>query len=155
MPNSPLPWPHAPKHQLNETGTYFVTAATYRKHHHFSGAKRLEVLQRGLLKLTAKFGWRLEAWAISSNHYHFIAQTPPNQEGPKTLSSMLKELHQKTAVWINRVDQSPSQKIWHKYWDTKLSFQRSYLARLNYVHQNAVKHRLVSTENQYPWCSAQ
>ena len=32
--------------------------------------------------------------------------------------------------------------------------QRSYLARLNYVHQNAVKHGLVPVANQYRWCSA-
>jgi putative transposase len=38
--------------------------------------------------------------------------------------------------------------------DTKLGQQRSYLARLNYVHQNAVKHGLVSVACQYPWCSA-
>jgi len=25
---------------------------------------------------------------------------------------------------------------------------------LNYVHQNAVKHRLVPVASQYPWCSA-
>jgi putative transposase len=28
------------------------------------------------------------------------------------------------------------------------------LARLNYVHQNPVKHGLVLVANQYPWCSA-
>jgi putative transposase len=27
-------------------------------------------------------------------------------------------------------------------------------ARLNYVHQNPVKHGLVQVANQYPWCSA-
>ena len=155
MPNPSPPWPHAPPHQLNEAGTYFVTAATHLKHHHFRGAKRLAVLQRGLLILTEKFGWQLEAWAIFSNHYHFVAQTPSTLQGPKTLFTMLKELHQKTATWINRLDQSPSRKIWHNYWDTKLNFQRSYLARLNYVHQNAVKHQLVTKANQYPWCSAQ
>ena len=36
----------------------------------------------------------------------------------------------------------------------KLTYQKSYLARLNYVHQNAVKHGLVPVANQYPWCSA-
>jgi hypothetical protein len=30
----------------------------------------------------------------------------------------------------------------------------SNLARLNYVHQNPVKHGLVPVANQYPWCSA-
>src|SRR5688572_7439194 len=55
------PWPHAPRHQLSQSGTYFVTAATYFKVHHFRGAKRLTVLERGLLKLTAQFGWHPEA----------------------------------------------------------------------------------------------
>ena len=31
---------------------------------------------------------------------------------------------------------------------------KSYLARLNYVHQNPVKHGLVRVANQYRWCSA-
>jgi putative transposase len=40
------------------------------------------------------------------------------------------------------------------FWDTKLTYEKSYLARLHYVHQNAVKHGLVSVANQYQWCSA-
>ena len=44
--------------------------------------------------------------------------------------------------------------MWHNFWDTKLTFEKSYLARLNYVHQNAVKHVLVPAANQYRWCSA-
>jgi len=37
---------------------------------------------------------------------------------------------------------------------TRLTYQHAYLARLKYVHQNAVRHGLVATGNQYPWCSA-
>jgi len=37
---------------------------------------------------------------------------------------------------------------------TPFSYEKSYLARLNYVHHNAVKHGLVRLANQYPWCSA-
>jgi hypothetical protein len=35
MPTPETPWPHAPTHQLSESGTYFVTAGTYLKDHHF------------------------------------------------------------------------------------------------------------------------
>ena len=42
----------------------------------------------------------------------------------------------------------------YEFWDTRLTFEKSWLARLNYVHQNPVKHRLVLVANQYPWCSA-
>jgi putative transposase len=154
MAEPKTPWPHAPTHQLSERGAYFVTASTYRKEHHFRSARRLRVLHRGLLALTAKFGWRLEAWAVFSNHYHFIAHSPANEEDATSLDSMLRMLHVKTAGWINKLDKSPERQVWFNFRDTKLTHQRSYFARLNYVHQNAVKHKLVSVACQYPWCSA-
>lgn len=48
----------------------------------------------------------------------------------------------------------PGRKVWHNYFETRLTHQKSYLARLNYVHQNAVRHGLVPVAAQYPWCSA-
>ena len=147
-------WPHAPTHVLSEQGVYFVTAATYEKAHYFCGGDRLAVLHRGLLRVAHDFGWRLEAWAVFSNHYHFVAHSPPTNENAESLPEMISVLHAKTAGWINRLDRAPGRQVWQNYWETKLTFQRSYLARLNYVHQNAVKHRLVAVANQYPWCSA-
>src|SRR4051794_29741041 len=68
-----LDWPHAPTHRLSEYGTYFVATGTYLKPHHFRGPERLDYLQRELLSRLAKDGWQLEAWAVFSNHYHFVA----------------------------------------------------------------------------------
>ena len=147
-------WPHAPAHRLSEGGVFFVTGATYRKALLFKEPKRLDVLQRGLLKLADRFGWRLEAWAIFANHYHFIAHSPEDAPGAETLSPMLACLHEKTAKWINRLDAAPGRKVWHNFRDTRLTYERSYLARLAYVHGNAVHHRLVPVANQYRWCSA-
>src|SRR5437870_13030178 len=154
MSKTGLPWPHAPTHQLSESGTYFLTASTYRKAHHFRGAERLRVLHRGLLTLMHKYGWELEAWAVFSNHYHFVAHSPDDPKGARSLSQVLGVLHVRTAGWINRLDRTPARKVSHNFWDTKLTYQKSYLARLNYVHQNAVKHGLVPVANQYLWCSA-
>jgi putative transposase len=151
---SGLPWPHAPMHQLSESGTYFVTASTYRKAHHFRGADRLRVLHRGLVTLPRRYGWFLEAWAAFSNHYHFVARSPPDAPDASNLSEMLSTLHVKTAEWVNKLDRTPGRRVWFNYRETQLTYQNSYLARLNYVHQNAVKHGLVSVANQYPWCSA-
>ena len=154
MPDLEMPWPHAPKHQLSENGAYFVTAGTYLKAHYFRTTQRLDILQRGLLLVAREFGWELEAWAIFSNHYHFVAHSPIDSANAKSLSQMLGLLHTRTARWMNRLDHAPARKVWHNFWDTKLTYQKSYLARLNYVHQNAVKHGLVPVANQYVWCSA-
>jgi len=135
-------------------GTYFATIGTYLRAHHFQGAQRLSVLHRGLLTVARDFGWHFEAWAVFSNHYHFVAHSPDTAEDATSLSPMLKVLHVKTAEWVNKLDKTPGRKVWHNFRETRLTYQKSYLARLNYVHQNAVKHRLVLVANQYPWCSA-
>ncbi len=149
-----IPWPHAPLHKLSASGTYFVTAGTYLKKHHFRGSARLRVLHRGLLKVARDFDWQLEAWAVFSNHYHFVAHSPREENGAESLSQMLGLLHEKTAKWINRLDSTSGRQVWHNFWETRLTYEKSYLARLNYVHQNPVKHGLVRVANQYPWCSA-
>ena len=147
-------WPHAPEHRLQEKGAYYVTAGTYQKQHYFRDPARLDVLQRGLLQLAHKHNWRLEAWAIFSNHYHFVAHAPVTSDDASSLRTMLSLLHEKTAKWINKLDATPGRKVWHNYWETRLSYEKSYHARLNYTHQNPVKHGLVPVANQYRWCSA-
>ncbi len=138
-------------HRLGERGTYFVTASTYRKEHFVRGAERLQVLQRGLLTLAREYGWQLEAWAVFSNHYHFVAQSPEDSE---SLRSMLRNLHGRLSGWLNKLDHTPARKVWFNFRETQLTYEKSYLARLAYVHQNPVHHRLVPVANAYPWCSA-
>ena len=70
------------------------------------------------------------------------------------LRKFLTHLHADSARELNRLGQKAGRTVWHNFWDTRLTYERSYLARLNYVHQNAVKHGLVSAANQYHWCSA-
>lgn len=154
MPAPKTPWPHAPTHQLSQRGTFFVTASTLHKVHHFRGARRLGVLHRGLLTVARDFGWQLEAWAVFSNHYHFVAHSPSTATDAESLSPMLKTLHVKASGWVNDLDGTPERQVWFNFRETRLTYQRSYFARLNYTHQNAVKHGLVPVANQYPWCSA-
>ena len=152
MPHTP--WPHAPLHRLAEGGTFFVTVGTYQKQHHFVQRSRISVLHRGLLTVCRDFGWHIEAWAVFSNHYHFVAHSPPKELGANSLSRMLGTLHEKTAKWVNKLDGTVGRKVWYNFRETRLTFEKSYLARLNYTHRNAVKHGLVPVANQYPWCSA-
>ena len=149
-----MPWPHAPTHQLALGGTYFVTASTYQRAHHFRGSERLQVLHNGLLTVAHEYGWQLEAWAVFSNHYHFVAHSPAQESTAQSLKPMLKTLHTRTAGWVNRLDRVPERQVWFNSRETNLTYLNSYFARLNYTHQNPVKHGLVPVANQYPWCSA-
>ena len=55
---------------------------------------------------------------------------------------------------MNQWDAQEGRKVWHNYWDSFITFHKSYLARLNYVHTNPVHHGLVEKASAYPWCSA-
>ena len=138
-------------HRLSEHGTYIVTAGTYSKEHFFRGTDRLDYLESKLLGLAKRFGWDLEAWAVFSNHYHFVGSSRADSENLRTF---LKHLHAESAIEVNQLDERRTRQVWFNFWDTKLTYEKSYLARLNYVHQNAARHRLVPVANQYQWCSA-
>ena len=144
-------WHHAPMHVLLEQGVYMVTSGTYRKAHFFRSPERRDLLLERIQLCVFERGWELQAWAVMANHYHFIALSP---DDPATLRRVLNKLHMTTAKAVNELDGMPGRKVWHEYWDTHLTIERSYLARLNYVNQNPVHHGLVQVASQYRWCSA-
>ena len=147
----PKDWPHAPVHRLSEHGIYFVTAGTYLKERLLNTPAKLDLVERLLLSLSKQRRWQLEAWAVMSNHYHFVARGAPDST---PMSEFLRELHSCSAIALNQLDGVGRRKVWYNFRDTRLTHQYSYLARLKYVHQNAVKHGLVPVANQYRWCSA-
>jgi len=144
-------WHHAPPHKLIERGIYMVTAGTLHKEHFFQDPARLQLLHDRLLEYAAEFRWELQAWAVFSNHYHFVAASPDN---PATLSKFLGKLHMKTAQAVNILDRAPGRKVWYQFWDSHITFENSYWPRLRYVQENAVRHGLVLVASEYPWCSA-
>ncbi len=129
-----------------------ITAGTYGKEHHFLGTNRLGYFHDFLLSTVAEFQWRLEAWAVFSNHYHFIAEAPP--AGSDSLRPMLRKLHSISAKWVNAQDGTPARKVWHNFLESHIVTENSHLARLHYVHANAVHHKVALVANEYPWCSA-
>ena len=136
---------------MSDHGIYFVTAGTLYKVRLFHDAARLDLLEFKLLTLAEKYQWQVEAWAVFANHYHLVCRGCP---ASLDLGKYLKHLHSDTARELNRLDHQEGRKVWHNFRETKLTFEKSYLVRLHYVHQNAVKHGLVLVANQYQWCSA-
>ncbi len=87
-----------------------------------------------------------------ANHYHFLATSP--KDSAESLREWLREFHRSAAVRVNALSNSPGQRVWMNFRDSRITHQTSYLARLHYINTNPVKHGLVVRANDYPWCSA-
>jgi len=132
-----------------------MTAGTYLKAPLFTGKLRLDFLHNTLMKTAIEQGWQLEAWAVFANHYHFVARRLPSHfNSTTTLREMVSQVHQETSTWMNGADAAQGRKVWHNFWDSTLTYEKSWIARLNYVHSNPVKHGIVKLARDYPWCSA-
>ncbi len=150
----PDPWPHAPPHWVFSPGHYFITASTYHRESLLSTDEKRDVVQGIMLDSAASHGWQMRAWVILSNHYHMLVHSP--EVGGESLGIWLCDFHRTTAGKVNEIDKSPRRRVWMNYRDSLISHQShqtSYLERLNYIHQNPVKHGLVATAEQYPWSS--
>ncbi len=128
-----------------------VTAGTYHKVHVFNTAKKLDLLEDHLLDLCPKYGLLPQAWAVFSNHYHLLLVTNEESEG---IRDYVRHLHSLTARETNRIDATVGRRVWYQYWDNRLTDQKTYFARMNYVLHNPVKHGLVKRATNYGWCSA-
>ena len=144
-------WPHAPPHWICERGLYIVTCGTYRKQHVLNTPGKLTLVRNLLFELAQKYGWQLQAWAIMSNHYHFVASSP---DDPTSLKKMLSTLHTLSARDLNRIDVMSGRRVWYNYYDTRITYEKSWLARLKYVHHNPVHHDVVQNAELYEWCFA-
>lgn len=138
-------WPHSPSRSVTEPGTYFITAATYQKEHRFKSTEKLRLLQSVIFETCQEFEFQLQAWAIFPNHYHLIGFNPIY----KGVLKMTQKIHSVSARELNRLDDTVGRQIWYFMRNKQLTFEKSYLARLNYVHNNPTKHGLGSSLN-YP-----
>jgi putative transposase len=148
-------WPHAPPHRLGAAGVYFLTARARSQRHLLYDDTMKDWFMEHLMELANEFEWRLEAWAILSNHYHLIGHSPRGEEDGESLGTMVRKLHSLATKELNRRDGKPGRtRLWQNFRESHLTYQRSYLARLHYVHQNAVHHGLVKQGSDWKWGSA-
>jgi putative transposase len=144
-------WPHAPPHYFTPYGTYILTAATLYRKPLFDCSAKLDLMRETTFEFARNYALILQAWAFFPNHYHLVVSFE-NTEA--THRDFVRHLHRELTMRLNHVDGTSGRRVMYEFWDTHLTFEKSWLARLNYVHQNPVKHGLVALANQYPWCSA-
>ena len=159
---------HNPPHLFKDDVKYFITASTYKKLPHLNANAAKEKLLQSLYLAFDKYNWEIEDWVILNNHYHLMTNAT---DTPSVLPAVMREAHRFTALWIKKhisdnshqtyrqeeiqgetYREKPS-KIFYNYWDTCITYERSYLTRLTYLWLNPVKHGIVEKAEDWKYGS--
>ena len=143
---------HTPAHYFKSNSTYMLTGATYKKIKLLKGDEPKIIFYNSLKKGCENYNWKIIAWVILDNHYHIMLRAP---EKADTLSNLVRDLHKFTALWMKKNIGVAKylKRVWYNYWDTCITYEKSFLARINYIHHNPVKHGYVECALEYPFGS--
>lgn len=141
---------NTPPHYFVPGTVYMVTACTYQRLAHLSEPRTKKNFLEVLFKLVRQLQWELDAWVVLDNHYHMIVRVDAARY---RITQLIRPLHSITAKSMNRTDGTYGRKVWQNYWDTVINNEGSYLARLQYIHYNPIKHGVVNDPIEYE-CSS-
>ena len=134
-----------------ESGTVVLTVGTYRREHFFRGYDRTKLLHGRLMEMVREQEWEARSWSVFSNHYHIVLSGIAD---PRGFSTVMRQFHGRLSHELNGIDGTRGRKVFHNYWDSNYHNEKSFLARMRYVMQNPVRHGLVKSAVDYPFCSA-
>jgi putative transposase len=142
---------HNPPHLFRPNAKYFITAAVYKKQHLFEDDDVKHCVLEVMFESFTRQCWKIEEWVLLDNHYHLMADAPENAT---TLSRVINNFHRFSALRMKKINQAITvDRIWYNYYDTCITFEKSYYARLNYIWNNPVKHGYVERPEDWKFGS--
>ncbi|MCC6356597.1 MAG: transposase [Verrucomicrobiae bacterium] len=110
----------------------------------------MENFADGLLRAVAEGGGHAFAWCVLPNHYHVLVEVSALAD----LVGALGRLHGRSACAWNREEGTRGRKVFFRAADRAMRSERHFLATLNYVHHNPIRHGYVERWTDWPWSSA-
>jgi putative transposase len=145
---------------------HFVTFSCYRRLPLLGSVRARNVFVKILGEVRDRYGFVLAGYVVMPEHVHLLIGEPPAGT-PSTVLQVLKQrvsrrLHRKA-----RRDVSTRQlklrfqdfdhclpQFWQpRFYDFNVWSQKKFVEKLQYMHMNPVKRRLVSHPRDWPWSS--
>jgi putative transposase len=143
---------------------HFITFSCYRREAFFASASARDVFVSELAQLRDQMGFTLLGFVVMPEHVHLLIGEPPSGD----LSGVVQKLKLRVArhlrprkKWscdgpIEPVTQraEPARNFWHeRSYDFNVYSEGKKKEKLNYMHANPVKRRLVVHPKDWAWSS--
>ncbi len=163
----------APRHYYPGNHLHYLTASTYRRARLFDSERLRRNFVKTLAELRASLHFRIIGYVLMPEHFHLLIW-PSGQANPSQVIQSLKELTAKFILknlqenrqfpWcrtmLDRLTLPPSvqrhgpYRVWQRrFYDMNIWSEKKRVEKLNYMHGNPTKRRLVTEPGDWLWSS--
>ncbi|MEY5047871.1 MAG: hypothetical protein RLZZ175_1230 [Bacteroidota bacterium] len=151
----------------NQEGMYFVTCTISQWIDVFTRSIYIDIVISSLDYCQKAKGLKIYAWVVMSNHIHLIVKSEKEPLSDiirdfkkftstqiyKAIETNPKESRKRWLLWLFKTDKGI--KVWEEgYHGEEIITQEFYKTKVNYIHQNPVRARIVEKEEEYFYSSA-
>jgi putative transposase len=138
--------------------TYFFTVVTYQRQSLFADAEAVAMLQAAVQRVRERRPFVIEAQVVLPDHLHTMWTLPDEDCDYSTRWRLINErfTRQYVARWGEteldlRRSLRGERTIWQRrYWEHLIRDDRDFVAHLDYIHLNPVRHRLAKAPRDWP-----
>ena len=139
-------------------GTFFFTAVTYRRQPIFNDSSAIALLQQVVREVKAQWPFRMEAWVILPDHVHMIWTLPEGDADFSKRWSKIKSQFTRRFIAAGGTGRAVGpakvrdgrRGVWQpKFYEHTIRDEDDFVAHVEYVHFNPVKHRLVDYPDEW------
>jgi REP element-mobilizing transposase RayT len=102
-----------------------------------------------IAKSQQRLGFLFCGYVLMPDHWHALIST----HYPLTISEVLQDIKRVSSLKINRLRKTRSSRWQHQFWDRFVRHAKEFAERLEYMHYNPVRKRLVERPEQWRWSS--
>ena len=131
-----------------EGATYHVIARGNNKECIFEEQKDKEYLLKLFKDIKQGMGFKVYAYVIMNNHYHFVIQIMD-----QPLYKIMHHIHNKYSKYYNNQYERVGHVFQGRYKALLIQDERYLLSVVRYVHHNPIKANICNKTDQYRWSS--
>ena len=145
---------------------HFITCSCYRRLPLFASVRSKNLFVKILGEARDRYGFSLVGYVVMPEHIHLLLSEPAKAT-PSTVMQVLKQRvsrhirgkprkamsAQQLRLRFKEFDHSLPQFWQPRFYDFNVWSQKKFVEKLQYMHMNPVKRRLVSHPKDWPWSS--
>jgi putative transposase len=137
-------------------GTYFFTVNLLQRANNDLLVRHIDLLRNAVRHVRLSHPFVIHAWVVLPEHLHCIIELPANDHNFDVRWRLIKIAFSKSIPKTEWRSDSRIQRgergIWQRrYWEHLIRDERDFMAHMDYVHINPLKHGLVNKVLDWPY----